>query len=249
MWTADSSAFYYVRLDANHRPSRVYRHRLGTPAADDALVYEEAGQPLSSSRSGELQSGRFAEISVHDHETSEMLADRSRRSRMRTPRLVAARETSVQYDVEHHPELGRRRDAGDPHQCGRRGRLQDRGCAARPPRPRELARSRPAPARHRTCSRVIVLSDWLIRLEREDSLPRIVVRQHRERRGAHDRVSRRSLLARRRRRLRVRDRPAALLLLVDDDAERGVGLRPEDARAHACASARRCRAGTIRRPT
>ena len=41
VWTADSSAFYYVRLDENHRPSRVYRHRLGTPASDDALVYEE----------------------------------------------------------------------------------------------------------------------------------------------------------------------------------------------------------------
>ena len=32
VWTANSSAFYYVRLDDNHRPSRVYRHTLGTPA-------------------------------------------------------------------------------------------------------------------------------------------------------------------------------------------------------------------------
>ena len=70
MWTADSSAFYYVRLDANHRPSRVYRHRLGTPAADDALVYEEADSRFFVSL-GRTQSGRFADISVHDHETSE----------------------------------------------------------------------------------------------------------------------------------------------------------------------------------
>ena len=48
VWTADSSAFYYVRLDANHRPSRVYRHRLGTPAADDVLVYEEKDSAISS---------------------------------------------------------------------------------------------------------------------------------------------------------------------------------------------------------
>ena len=40
VWTADASAFYYVRLDAQHRPTRVFRHRLGTPAADDVLVHE-----------------------------------------------------------------------------------------------------------------------------------------------------------------------------------------------------------------
>ena len=54
---------------------------------------------------------------------------------------------------------------------------------------RELARSRAAPARHLSCSRVTVLADWLVRLEREDGLPRIVVRRLDERRGAHDRVS------------------------------------------------------------
>ena len=59
-----------MRLDANHRPSRVYRHRLGTPAADDALVYEERDSRFFVSL-GRMQSGRFADISVHDHETSE----------------------------------------------------------------------------------------------------------------------------------------------------------------------------------
>ena len=44
---------------------------------------------------------------------------------------------------------------------------------------------------------VIVFADWMIRLERHDSLPRIVVRQLATRRGAHDRVCRGSLLARR----------------------------------------------------
>src|SRR5437764_169776 len=30
VWAADASAFWYVRLDPNHRASRVFRHRLGT---------------------------------------------------------------------------------------------------------------------------------------------------------------------------------------------------------------------------
>ena len=38
---ADSRAFFYVKLDDNHRPMQVYRHRLGTPQSDDVLIYEE----------------------------------------------------------------------------------------------------------------------------------------------------------------------------------------------------------------
>ena len=71
----------------------------------------------------------------------------------------------------------------------------------------------------------------------------------RERRRARDRLCRGGLFARRRRRLRVRHRPAALPLFVDDDAERGLGLRPEDARAHpaqAPGGAERARSGRLR---
>ena len=46
MWSADASAFFYVKRDENHRPLQVWRHRLGTPQADDALIYEEAGHRL-----------------------------------------------------------------------------------------------------------------------------------------------------------------------------------------------------------
>ena len=38
-----ANSFFYVKLDDNHRPMQVWRHRLGTKQADDMLVYEEAG--------------------------------------------------------------------------------------------------------------------------------------------------------------------------------------------------------------
>ena len=41
VWGLDSTFFYYVHVDDNHRPLKVYRHRLGTAQADDVLVYEE----------------------------------------------------------------------------------------------------------------------------------------------------------------------------------------------------------------
>jgi len=173
VWTADSSAFYYVRLDANHRPSRVYRHRLGTPTAEDALVYEEHDSRFFVSL-GRTQSGRFADISVHDHETSETwLIDLTVADAM--PRLVAAREASVQYDIEHHPAW-----AGEEVLLVRTNAdgaedfkimLTPLAATARE-NWRDLIRHR----RGVYLLNMTLFSDWLVRLEREDSLPRIVVR-------------------------------------------------------------------------
>ncbi len=41
VWNTDSTAFYYVKLDDNHRPMQVWRHRLGTRQADDILIHQE----------------------------------------------------------------------------------------------------------------------------------------------------------------------------------------------------------------
>jgi oligopeptidase B len=97
VWSADSTAFFYVRLDDNHRPMQVWRHRLGTPQADDVLVHEEKDSGWFT-RIHESASGRFCVIAGGDHETSEQwlidIADPKAQ-----PRLVAARQQGVQYSV------------------------------------------------------------------------------------------------------------------------------------------------------
>ena len=42
VWAADSRSFYYVERDDNQRPKRVKHHIVGTDPADDLVVYEEA---------------------------------------------------------------------------------------------------------------------------------------------------------------------------------------------------------------
>jgi oligopeptidase B len=97
VWSADAQAFFYVKLDDNHRPMQVWRHRLGTTQADDVLVYEEHDSGWFT-HIHESASGRFCVIAGGDHETSEQrlidLADPDA-----PPRLVAAREKGVQYSV------------------------------------------------------------------------------------------------------------------------------------------------------
>ncbi|WP_298259445.1 S9 family peptidase [Bradyrhizobium sp.] len=97
VWNSDSSAFFYVKLDDNHRPMQVWRHRLGTRQADDLLVHEEHDSGWFTNIH-ESSSGRYCVIAGGDHETSEQrlidLADPKA-----TPRLVTAREEGLQYSV------------------------------------------------------------------------------------------------------------------------------------------------------
>jgi oligopeptidase B len=172
-WTADAQAFYYVRLDHNHRPSKVFRHRLGTPAAEDVLVYEEADPGFFVSLAS-LQSRRYAEISVHDHETSESwLLDLAEPAAV--PVRVLAREKSVQYDLEHHPDL-----LGGPALLIRTNAdgAEDFKIVAAPlATPAKEHWQEVVPYRPGVyLLSMTLLQDWLIRLERDNALPRIVVR-------------------------------------------------------------------------
>jgi oligopeptidase B len=76
---------------------QVWRHRLGTPQRDDLLVYQEKDSGWFT-HIHESASGRFCVIAGGDHETSEQwLIDLADDGAM--PRLVAARESGVQYSV------------------------------------------------------------------------------------------------------------------------------------------------------
>jgi oligopeptidase B len=97
VWSADSKSFFYVKLDDNHRPMQVWRHRLGTSQADDILIYQET-DPGWFTHLHESTSGRFCVIAGGDHETSEQrLIDLSHPDA--PPRLIAPRETGVQYSI------------------------------------------------------------------------------------------------------------------------------------------------------
>jgi oligopeptidase B len=97
VWSTDCNSFFYVKLDDNHRPMQVWRHRLGTGQQDDVLVYEEK-DPGWFTHLHESTSGRFCVIAGGDHETSEQrLIDLAHPDA--PPRLVAARQNGVQYSV------------------------------------------------------------------------------------------------------------------------------------------------------
>ena len=169
VWARDGQTLFYVRLDANQRPLYVYRHRIGTPASADVLVYEEMDHGFYVGV-GQTQSGRFVIIDAHDHQTNEAyLIDADRPES--PARLVAPRQYGHEYNIEHHGDrLIITTNSG--------GAEDFRICEAplsapEPANWREILAHKPG----RLILETIAFKDHLARLEREDGLPRIVVRR------------------------------------------------------------------------
>jgi oligopeptidase B len=168
-WAADSRTLFYVWLDEEHRPRRVLRHEVGSEAAD--VIVHEQDDPGYFLGLDQTQDRRFLLLTAHDHETAEIsLIDAA--DPAGAPRLVAPREPEHDYSVDHHD--GRliiltNSDGAEDY------RIVE-APTAKPGREnwREIEPHRPG----RLILDVVAFKDFLVRLERENGLPRIVVRRY-----------------------------------------------------------------------
>ena len=101
-WAADSSTFFYVRPDKAMRPFQVWRHRLGTTAADDALIFQEDDERFEVGLEAS-KSERFIFISTASQVTSEtrfLPADDPDAQ----PVMVEPRRSGIEYSVDHQED-------------------------------------------------------------------------------------------------------------------------------------------------
>ncbi|MEJ6781344.1 S9 family peptidase [Aminobacter sp. Piv2-1] len=169
VWDGANKGFFYTRLDPNHRPSKVFYHAVGSDAAGDRLVYEET-DPGFFMNVGGTRSNEWIMISISDHETSEYRLFPAS-DPAAEPKLVAARETGLQYDIE---------EGGDiffvlTNVDGAKDFKVMTVPAADPVRAnwKELV----AHEAGRLILSVMGFKDFMVRLERKDGLPRIVVHE------------------------------------------------------------------------
>lgn len=101
VWAADSRSFFYVERDDNQRPKRVKRHVLATDPSEDELVYEE---PDDSYFLGveESQSGEYVFITSSKGTSSEVRFLRADAEPGTAPTLIAPRADDELYYPEHH---------------------------------------------------------------------------------------------------------------------------------------------------
>ncbi len=98
-WSRDASTVFYVTVDDSWRPYKVWRHRLGTPVADDQVVHHETDDRYWVGV-GTTRSERYVVVAAGSKTTSEVrVLDAD--DPAGTPRLVAARQEGVEYSVEH----------------------------------------------------------------------------------------------------------------------------------------------------
>ena len=136
--------------------------------SDDEVVFDEKDTGMFTGI-GSTASERFIIISVHDHDTSECwLIDAQ--APLEAPRLVAGRVPGIEYDMEHHGDRFIIKTNIDG--------AEDYKLVTAPvsnPHPRNWVDLVP----HRPGIFLVgfaVFKDWLVRLERENALPRIIVR-------------------------------------------------------------------------
>ncbi len=168
VWSADSSCIFYVRLDENHRPSKLFRHELGTPVEQDVLVHEETDPGFFMS-CGKSQSGEWIVIDCHDHQTSECWLIQAGNPGAQ-PRLISARETGHEYSADEAN--------GTLYILTNSDNAEDFRIVTAPVGNPERANWKDL-VPHRAGTLIIdiaVFSGHLARLERAQGLPRIIIR-------------------------------------------------------------------------
>jgi oligopeptidase B len=167
-WSADSRTLLYIWLDEEHRPRRVLWHAVGAETAD-VLIHEQA-DPGYFLGLGATHDRRYLLLSVHDHVTAEIsLIDAA--DPASPPSLVAPREPEHDYSVDHHD--GRliiltNSDGAEDYRI-----VEAPAAGPRREHWREIEPHKPG----RLILDVVAYRGFLVRLEREEGLPRIVVRR------------------------------------------------------------------------
>lgn len=166
-WGEDSKTIYWVARDENARPVAVFCRTLGS--GTDSLIYRET-DPGFFVGVQKSQSGRFIFVTANDHTTTEWRFLRTDDPDHRL-QLVAERERGVDYsvvDFDGRFWIRSNRDgaldfalASAPYDCA----SADNWRIEIAQRPGVLILE------------VEAFADFLVRMEREDGLPRIVVRE------------------------------------------------------------------------
>ncbi|RUU14807.1 S9 family peptidase, partial [Mesorhizobium sp. M6A.T.Ca.TU.002.02.2.1] len=167
VWDAGNDGFFYTRLDPNHRPSKVLFHTLGDSHENDRLIYEET-DPGFFMNVGGTRSNEWIMIGINDHETSEYRL-MSASEPFAEPKLVSPRETGLQYDLEEGGDIFFILTNADGAKD-----FKIMTAPANDPVRANWQELVPHEAGRLILS-VIGFKDHMVRLERKEGLPRIVV--------------------------------------------------------------------------
>ncbi|MDA8890684.1 S9 family peptidase [Candidatus Pelagibacter sp.] len=96
-FSLDDNYIFYSKLDENHRPRKIYRHKLGSPTQEDQLIFEEKSEAFTVGI-GLSSDDKYFFINSSDHNTSEQYYfDVSEKDPK--PKLIKKRQRGILYSV------------------------------------------------------------------------------------------------------------------------------------------------------
>ena len=96
-FSLDDQYVFYSKLDENHRPRKIYRHKLGTKVSEDQLIFEEKSEAFTVGISLSSDDKYFF-ISSSDHNTSEQYYFDVNEKNPK-PKLIKKRQRGILYSV------------------------------------------------------------------------------------------------------------------------------------------------------
>ena len=96
-FSLDDQYVFYSKLDENHRPRKIYRHKLGTKVSEDQLIFEEKSEAFTVGI-GLSADDKYFFISSSDHNTSEQYYFDVNEKNPK-PKLIKKRQRGILYSV------------------------------------------------------------------------------------------------------------------------------------------------------
>ncbi len=160
---------FYTWLDDNHRPSKVFRHQVGTSAQKDFLVFEEKdpGFFLSTAKT---DSGRFIILNSHDHADTTEIRLISSEHPEAEPKMVWPRQKGVSCEVSDNGEqlFILTNEGGDIDFRISQASLGASGL--------ENSQVVVPHVEGRLIRSMLLFKNFLVRLERANALPKVIIR-------------------------------------------------------------------------
>jgi len=101
-FSLDDEYIFYSKLDENHRPRKIYRHKLGASTKEDQLIFEEKSEAFTVGI--DLSSDdKYFFINTSDHNTSEQYYF-SVNDKEPKPKLIKKRQRGILYFVNSWDE-------------------------------------------------------------------------------------------------------------------------------------------------
>ena len=156
---------FYSKLDEHHRPRKIFRHKLGTSAKDDELIFEEKSEAFTVGI-GLSTDEKYFFISTSDHNTSEQYyfwVDEEKPK----PKLIIERKRGIIYSVNSWDGYfyNHTNENAEDFKIDRCKDLSNQNWETYIPPKNEVL-----------IGGLVFLNDWMIRAETSDALGKLFVK-------------------------------------------------------------------------